>query len=70
MQQSIGLENAITTRQAINSCGCYCCISSLVGVVCCTPLYLGTLGFGCGYCQGQECGKCRQTECLDGCSGD
>lgn len=44
---------------------CYGIPSCLVGIFCCTPLYCATCGCGLGYCQGQECGKCRPTECLE-----
>lgn len=66
MQQSIGFEAAIGPNAA-QSCGCYCCASWLVGALCCTPLYFITGGFCCGYCQGQECCKCRSTEFLEAC---
>lgn len=49
-------------------CGLYCCCSKLTGVFCCTPLYLGTCFCCFGCLQGQECCKCRPTECCEACT--
>jgi len=49
---------------------CYGIPSWLIGCVVCTPLYCVTGGCCCGYLQGNDCGNCRKTECLDCFSGE
>merc|ERR1712181_174456 len=44
----------------------YCCCSQLL----CSACFLGTCGHCCGYCQGENCGKCQKTEMLESCCGE
>jgi len=69
MQRSIGHQTAINPYSR-GGCGMYCMASQLVGALLCTPLYLASGGCCLGYCQGQECCKCRSTECMECFGGD
>merc|ERR1719498_2123857 len=46
----------------LNSCLWRCCCSNL----CCTCCFLTTGCHCCGWCQGNECGKCQKPPCLEG----
>jgi len=51
----------------LNNAAWNCCMSKL----CCSACFIVTGAHCCGWCQGQECGKCEWPECLkDMCKGE